>query len=234
MATDAVVAETINGLVGAVVAFGAWVMDSAPGAMEWMSEKARYAWALAAASVRVALRKVVRPRVFSIQKVVALNETDGRDALVTSEFESAEWEESVRVATRWFRDALRAEVRYVFHGKKFRLVLRPGDTCEFGEDNVPVRHRGGPKGVMAAELVGHEATVDITRRIHKYQGPLKDFHAGMGLRVGITDMFPLDDIGDLTDQFHTLRIVDAHARVLNLPIDCPDLAKALAQCGKDD
>lgn len=212
----------------------AWVAwAGACAASAW--EKVRCAWALMLATWRVAVvQRVMATHDFLVFKVIALNEDDGTDATVTSSFnQGLEWESSVRAATGWATQGMRVEVRYLSHGKKYRAILRPGDDCSFPRD-APERHRGGPKGVMAAELVGDDITVNITRRLHKYEGPTKDFHAGLGLRVGVTDMFPLDDAGELKASFHTLRLIDAHARVVLVSMDCDDLAGALAAAGKTE
>ena len=213
----------------AAAAYG-WARRHAPAA--W--EKARYAWALAAATWRVAVvQRAMLGGDFLLVKACAVNEEDGTDAVVTRSFDAARWEASAREATGWATKKMRVEVRYVSFGHKYRAVLRPGDA--FSAPKAVERHRGGPKGVMAAELVGKRGlTVDVTRRVHKYQGPLKDFHAGQGLRVGVLDMFPFDDPAELVDNFHTLRIIDAHARQLTVPLECPDLGAWVASQGKFD
>lgn len=227
-------------VVALVAAFVAWTRDALPAALKWLAtstkatvENARCAWALAAAAWRVSvLQRFMNDHCFMVYKVLALNEETGEDKNVTKAFQAKEWEESVRVASGWFTQKLRADVRYMAHGKKYRFVLRPGDTCRLTD--VPERHRGAPKGVMAAELVGDEATVNITRRVLKYQGPSKDFHRGMDLRVGVTDLFPFDDPHELRLNFHALRVVDAHARVHHVPVTCDDLAGALTAVCKAD
>lgn len=208
----------------------AWLVVKADAA--W--EKARVAWALTVATYRVSvLQRYMAGAELVVYKVVAFDEERDVDAVVTKAFDAERWEESVRAATGWSLDVpLRVEVRYLSRGRKYRLVLRPGDECVLPE--VPDRHRGGPKGVMAAELVGDDVRVNITRRVHKYEGPLKDFHRGMGLRVGVADMFPYDDIVELALNFHTLRIVDAHARVLHIPLDADDVTRAMAAGVKAD
>lgn len=197
-------------------------------------EQVRYAWALTLATYRVGvLQRFLCDQEFWVYKVSAVNEEDGTDANVTKMFDPEAWEASVRLCTRWTASRIRADVRYLAHGKKFRMVLRPGDACTFPP--IPERHRGGPKGVMAAELVGPgDLAVNITPRVLKYQGPAKDFHRGMGLRVGVTDLFPFDDADELKHNFSALRVVDARARVLDLPIDCPDLAAELVSDQKSD
>ena len=198
--------------------------------LAWAWERARYAWALATATWRVSVvQRFLLASPYSLLKVVALNEDDGTDATVTVAFEPARWEDSVRAFTGWATQKLRVEVRYSSFGHKYRAVLRPGDAFETPE--ALERHRGGPRGVMAAELVGPDdgLSVDVTRRVHKYQGPTKDFHAGKGLRVGVLDMFPMDDAAELLEHFTALRIVDARARLVEVPIDCPDLGAFLTK-----
>lgn len=209
----------------------AWVLAAVSGLAAWVPrawERARYAWALAAATWRVSVvQRWLAGSPFVLLKACALNEDDGTDAVVTKAFEPSRWEDSVRAFTGWATQKLRVEVRYSSFGHKFRAVLRPGDAWTPPE--AVERHRGGPKGVMAAELVGSRGVaVDVTRRVHKYQGPAKDFHAGKGLRVGVLDMFPFDDPRELLEHFHTLRIVDARARLVDVPIECPDLGAWLA------
>lgn len=209
-------------MTGALYALAEWARERS----RRLVERVRCAWAVILAAYRVAvLRRIIASPACDVYKVVALNEETGDDANVTAWFDPEEWEESVRVATRWGTDRFRVDVRYVAHGKKYRLVLRPGDS--YALSDAPERHRGGPKGVMAAELVGDEATVDITRRILKYQGPMKDFHRGMGLRVAVTDLFPFDDPAELKVNFLALRVVDARAHVVHIPVACDDLAVAL-------
>ena len=196
-------------------------------------ETVRYAWAFCLATYRVSvLHRFMCTREFWIYKVCAINEDDGSCVSVTKMFRPEAWEESVRVATGWKLARFRADVRYLAHGKKFRLVLRPGDTCTFPP--CAQRHRGGPKGVMAAELCGPEATINITPRVLKYQGPLKDFHQGLGLRVGVVDMFPFDDPEELDAHFESMRLVDAQARTVDVPLSCADVASALASGQKRD
>lgn len=199
-------------------------LDVRASCKSWL-EWARCALAVAVATVRVALARFTRTD-FRVYKAVAIRK-DGRDYNVTATFDPATWETSLPIKVFPLD---RVDVRYIAHCRKFRMVLRPGDACVVPP--VPERHRGGPKGVMAAELVGDGATVAVTKRVLKYQGPAKDFHAGMGLRVGVTDMFPFDDPEELVAQFHTLRLVDAAVQVVDLPMECTDLGASLARPNK--
>ena len=188
----------------------------------------RYAWAIIKAYWRFYIAALVSdPSEFMLHKVIAINEDTGADAIVTRTFDASNWVESTRVATKWTQPNIRLEVRYFAHGRKYRLVLRPGDRCTLA--SIPERHRGGPKGVMAAELIAkeHVLGIDVTRRIQKYQGPGKDFHSGLGLRVAVADMFPYDDLNEIRSVFSTLVVIDAHANTVNIPIDCTDIAAAL-------
>jgi hypothetical protein len=190
-------------------------------------QRVRTAWALAVASWRYyVVRRWLQSDESWIYKVVAINEATDEDAVVTWSFDPARWEDSVRRATGWRTDPVRADVRYLCHGRKYRMVLRAGDACAL--PSVPDRHRGGPRGVMAAELVGKRVAVDVTRRVIKYQGPARDFHRGLGLRVSVMDMFPMDDGEELQAHFGALHVIDARARLQSVPISCDDLGAALA------
>ena len=140
---------------------------------------------------------------------------------ITLEFRPESWEDDARDLTDW--DAFRVEVRYVLGGQKYRMVLRPGDACVFppygdDDDDAPAGTGTGrgvspPRGVLAAALVGENRETDVTSRVRKYQGPRGDFHAGLGLKTRVKDMFPFDDHDDNARRYHTLRVIDAAARV---------------------
>ena len=206
-------------------------MFNSTGGRGWAArawERVRYAWAVAKAYYRFYfLARFLDGSAFMVYKAVAVDEEAGVSALVTRAFDLNDWEESVRVATGWTTERVRVDVRYLAHGRKYRLVLRRGDTAHLG--SLPERHRGGPKGVIAAELrgVGDCRSVDITRRVLKYQGPARDFHSAMGLRVSVTEMFPYDDAAELMHSFATLVLVDSFARTHVIPIACDDVASAL-------
>jgi len=192
-------------------------------------ERARYAWAFLKAAWRFYIvSRFIQTTDFAVYKVLAINEDSYECVTVTSMFDRLDWENSVRIATGWTTPRLRADVRYMAHGRKYRLVLRPGDACALA--SVPERHRGGPKGVLAAELRarGDLVGVDITRRVLKYQGPNRDFHAAMNLTVGVLDMFPYDDAEELKEYFYALYVVDAHAKTHIMPLTCRDIKGAIA------
>jgi hypothetical protein len=105
----------------------------------------------------------------------------------------------------------RLEIRYAVRRRKFRMVLRRGDSLEWPPYKGVARPAvSGPRGVIAAQLVGFDPadTVDVTERIKKYAGPHYDFHAGMGYRVRLYDMFPSDS--DLDLRFRCLRVLYAN------------------------
>lgn len=223
--------DVLANIVGAVAAFGGWVVGKAPGVAREVLRRAREGLQRARAAAAVgaaAFRVLVLRRLLASPDVAVVKATlfrgDGTDVDITRGFDARACGRHVVSPSE------RVDVRYLAHGRKYRLVLRKGDEACLTE--APARHRGGPKGVMAAELIGAEASVDITRRVHKYQGPAKDFHAGMGLRVGVTDLFPFDDPEELAANFDTVRIVDHALRTLYLPVNCPDIAKALADAHK--
>lgn len=134
-------------------------------------------------------------------------------------FEPATWERDAKELTGWPK--LRVELRYVFRQKKYRMVLHPGDQCPFPpykEPSAPACRL--PKGVLSARLqgpLGSTIDCDVTTRVMKYQGPRGDFHAGLGLRVHVQEMFPFDDHVDNAGRFSHLRIMDTSARLHDLP-----------------
>ncbi len=129
------------------------------------------------------------------------------------------WERDIQDLTGW--DAIRVEIRYILRHKKYRLVLRPGDTCTFPpypEPAAPALRL--PRGVLSARLQGAPGSgidTDITPRVLKYQGPKGDFHAGLGLKVRLFDMLPFDDHADNALRFTHLRLVDTNARITDFP-----------------
>ena len=134
-------------------------------------------------------------------------------------FRPDSWEQDTRALTGW--DSFRVEVRYMFRHKKYRMILRPGDACVFPpypEPSAPACRL--PQGVLSARLQGPKGSdidCDVTARVLKYQGPKGDFHAGLGLRVYLKDMFPFDDHSDNAARFSHIRVVDTTARVTDLP-----------------
>lgn len=156
----------------------------------------------------------------AVYRVYVFNEGGGtgfhRD-LPVKYFDPDTWEATARDLTGWTR--FRVEVRYTFRHKKYRMVLRPGDACTFPpypEPSAPACRL--PKGVLSARLqgaLGTDIDCDVTSRVLKYQGPRGDFHAGLGLKVRLHDMFPFDDQADNTARFTHLRVLDTMARVLD-------------------
>lgn len=156
-------------------------------------------------------------------RIYAFNLADAPDGffkeLPPRMFSPATWEEDVRDATGW--PAFRVEVRYVFRHKKYRMVLHQGDACSFSpysEPSTPACRL--PKGVLSARLQGppgSKVDTDVTTRVMKYQGPRGDFHAGLGLRVQLHEMFPFDDHADNASRFSHLRLMDTMARLHDLP-----------------
>lgn len=133
-------------------------------------------------------------------------------------FDPATWEADAREITKW--SAFRMEVRYTFRHKKYRMVLRPGDPCPFPPYDEPAATSCRmPKGVLSARLqgpLGSDIDCDVTQRVMKYQGPKGDFHAGLGLKLKLQDMFPFDDQADNSARFSHLRIMDTTARLHDL------------------
>lgn len=196
-------------------------------------ERVRVAWAVATAAYRVTvLQAFLQTAEFVVYKVVAFNDDTGEHRKVTGSFVPGAWEATVRKETAWTTDKLRVDVRYLSQGKKYRMVLRPGDTCSFADLPEPP---SGPAGVLSAELLHREegaASTNVTARVLKYQGPGGDFQAGMGHRVGVSDLFPMDDREDLREGYEGLRVMHvADTRVLTrlIPIECEDVRAALSE-----
>lgn len=192
-----------------------------------------WAWRLALLGARAWLRRLTGatsdPRREShgptAYRIYAFNNNDAADSggfyreLQLHLFEPSTWEEDVRHLTGW--SDFRVEVRYTFRHKKYRMVLHPGDRCEFppyAEPAAPACRL--PKGMLSARLqgpAGCDVDCDVTTRVMKYQGPRGDFHAGLGLRVRVHEMFPFDDHSDNALRFSHLRIMDTMARLHDLP-----------------
>lgn len=126
------------------------------------------------------------------------------------------WQVVARAAAPDDFGGFRAEIRYAAGGKKFRMVLRPGDALDWPPYETPRAKCRLPRGVLSAELLGHDPAdrVDVTARVKKYAGPRADFYADKGLRVRLRDMFPSDTA--MRGRFRCLRIVYADLRVREL------------------
>lgn len=130
-------------------------------------------------------------------------------------FDPQTWEQDAADLTGW--TDFRAEIRYILRNKKYRMVLHRGDACAFPpyqEPQAPACRL--PKGVLSARLqgsLGSDIDWDVTSRVMKYQGPKGDFHAGLGLRVTLHEMFPFDDHADNSSRFTHLRMMDTMGRL---------------------
>ncbi|AGE54338.1 hypothetical protein PBCVNY2B_671L [Paramecium bursaria Chlorella virus NY2B] len=97
------------------------------------------------------------------------------------------------------------EIRYVVHGRKYRIVIRETDNIHF-----PIRKELGIKkpNIVSASLVRKhtDEDIDVTKRVIKYFGQNNDFSAGLGLRLFVQDMFPFDDHEDNAEIFSALYI----------------------------
>lgn len=200
--------------------------------MEWAFAafvRVRVAWAVAAAAYRVTvLRNFLETADFLVHKVIAFDDETDTHQKVTASFDPRAWEVTVREQTRWTTDNLRVDVRYLSRGKKFRMVLRPGDECSF----AALSKSCSPDGVLSAELVqtDDKRSFNVTARVLKYQGPGKDFQAGMRHRVGVYDMFPQDDPEELAATYSGVRVmhlVDGSVRTVLVPMECDDVFAAL-------
>ena len=130
------------------------------------------------------------------------------------------WEDVVDEETGWDADTpLKVELRYTYtnsfgYATKYRMVLRRGDACVWPPVVASTTLGGGGlRGILAADLVPRDpqiaAPVDLTRRLVKYAGPNKDFHAGDGLTIRACDVLPFDDMDAVKERFGTLRLLKA-------------------------
>ena len=180
------------------------------------------------------------PKPYRIYRIYAFNEgaEEGFHKEIPVRFFSPEaWESDIKELTGW--GSPRLEVRYAVRQKKYRMVLRPGDSCHwppYADPSVPACRV--PRGVLSARLQGPPGSnidADVTARVLKYQGPKGDFHAGLGLGVRLWDMLPFDDHGDNALRFTHLRIIDTTARVTDLPYDTnPAMKGGVAAVGTED
>lgn len=189
-------------------------------------ERARYLWTYIKALWRFWwFAHCVRRSDFVVYKVLAVNGDTGSTAVVPRSVDLDAWQDAVRSSTGWGTPNVRADVRYLAYGRKYRLVLRPGDAPVFQFK----KHVGGPKGVLSATLCGRWVTgVDVTARVLKYQGPERDFHKSKGLKVGVLDLFPNDDPTELQHLFDRLELLDCRFVRHVIPINVTDLASAFA------
>jgi hypothetical protein len=131
------------------------------------------------------------------------------------------WEELVRETyPEW--ETWRLEVRYMYLQRKYRLVLRPGDTLEWPPSTEKIL---GPTGVLSACLIPKDGDpsgeVDITARVKKYCGP--DFAFKYGVRI--RDMFPFDDIETNAAHFAAVRMICISPETKNIKsFLCPFLS----------
>lgn len=157
---------------------------------------------------------------WSIRTVLAFGK-HGLFKDITHDFDPATWEEDIEQITGW--PVEKVEVRYVFTSafsktSKYRMVLRPGDSCPFPPPSDPGLHsaRRGI-GIVSAFLepdpvIADAKSVNVTNRLRKYAGPDKDFHAHWGLKVRCADILPVDDWDFVTQRFKKLSVIDMHFR----------------------
>ena len=157
---------------------------------------------------------------WEIRSAFSFCEDTGDFLDVTAHFKPDSWETDIQQYSGW--DTFRVDLRYTHTTKfgkvsKYRMILRNGDTCVFppclGTTTTTVGTTRGPRGVLSATLVPRTTVsareVDVTSRLQKYAGPLKDFHKGAGLTVNGLDCFPFDDADLLQSRFEFIRLIDA-------------------------
>lgn len=134
-------------------------------------------------------------------KIYAFNETTGGNFHEIFPAKRCDLE-SIRAKLDW--EKYRIEMRYTFHGKKYRAIYRHDD-----EETFPPK-RGmtlvvAPKMTAACLIRRADGKqIDVTDRIRKYLGPDRDFHSKKRLYVRVQDMFPFDDHDDNSERFEAL------------------------------
>lgn len=119
------------------------------------------------------------------------------------------WEQCVHDLTGW--DTFRLEIRYTFHGRKYRMVFKNGWAFMW----PPYLHPKWGPTVIHAALVPREhdgVPQDVTRRMVKYAGPMKDFHATVATVPSAADMFPFEDPAMLRETYTCVSVRDITMR----------------------
>ena len=195
-----------------------WVLD----ALGCLYEHLCFAWVWLKATWRSRLGAhddYHRPKIVN---VFAFSDDGESYRDITREFHAETWERDVKALTGWTH--YRVEIRYTMHKRKFRMLLRPGDTCKWPP---PHEHAmKGPRGIFSATLSGKNgARRDVTKRLAKYCGPHGDFHQQI---VHVHDCFPFDDCEYEAEVFETLRIIDHTLVPRNLSFVLNDLVHTRA------
>jgi hypothetical protein len=97
------------------------------------------------------------------------------------------------------------EIRYKDNGQKYRLVVRENENVHLPilkEQNI------ARPTITSASLVKKdtEEEYDVTKRVRKYFGPNDDFNTGLGIKLFIQDMFPVDNHKENAKKFSSLCI----------------------------
>jgi len=141
-----------------------------------------------------------------IKRVLLFDETTG-------DFEDVTWmhnredsaESTGSAGSAGPPDSDRMEIRYTWRGKKYRAVVREGESGEIGAGKCTrVSEIVSAKLLPSVEAAAEGAkTIDVTTRIRKYFGANKDFG---GRVLKCHDIFPFDDPEYMADRFDTLRV----------------------------
>jgi hypothetical protein len=135
---------------------------------------------------------------------------EGRFMDVSAVFQPTDqWAQDTEEYTTW--PVSKVEIRYTSRlGVKYRMILRPGTPCPFPPDLSGPRGMGFVSAVFLPSSVPDAKPIDVTHRLRKYAGPLKDFHAHAGLTVRASDILPMDDWDFFTERFKKLVVTDMH------------------------
>lgn len=143
------------------------------------------------------------PRGAHAYKIYAFNETNSGNF---HEVFSAKRNDLDNIRRKLGWNKYKIEIRYTFHGHKYRAVYRHDDECGF-----PLPR--GMKLVIAPKIKSaclirraDGKQFDVTERVRKYMGPDRDFHSKSGLYVRVQDMFPFDDHDDNAERFEAVGV----------------------------
>lgn len=125
-------------------------------------------------------------------------------------FAGTAWEDHVHDVTGYSR--ARLEIRLFERGRKRRVLLHPGDSCDPSFELPDEQRQRVVYAILVPEKDSDARVVDVTKRVQKYiHNRLND----------ATDMFPFDDPDDLRARFAYVRVTDLRLVVRCIPMRVP-------------
>lgn len=127
-----------------------------------------------------------------------------------------EWEQAIIDETGWTEPA-KLHLYYKSETGKgpFRMVIRPGNKCTFPpyDSEFPSLHGCDMSRIQTATLTFRDGgTMDLTRKVRKYEGIHGNFHADLGLHVKVRDIFEWWNDEDLHGARMTVEHMDGTVR----------------------